>query len=396
MRPTLWWDDVIPEARGRAPAARRLTVERLEDRTVPGFLAPVNYAVNESPGAVAVADINADGRQDLVTRTSYKSSVSVLLGNGDGSFQAAHAFRTGAGTFSVAVGDLNSDGKMDIVTANANDLSVLLAQADGSLQGPKPIDVGGNPLSVAVGDFDADGKLDLAVTSQIRSFAIYYNSDYTGFWSSVQRSWSTTGLRSVLLGHGDGTFVSPVSSVTGESVHSEFQSYYLHYPYPIYHYWSSDSHWGDTAPTWAAVGDFNGDGKLDGVLGSRAATDLVVLPGDGRGGFTAGTSLATASSPSATAASDLNGDGKLDLVTVAGNNATVFPGNGDCTFRARSTYPAGADLQFAAVADLNGDRIRDVVVSQAGGKSVNVLLGNGDGSFTLPLVWPAVGPAALA
>src|SRR4029453_12614713 len=73
MRPTLWWDDVIPEARGRAPAARRLTVERLEDRTVPGFLAPVNYAVNESPGAVAVADINADGRPDLVTTTSYKS-----------------------------------------------------------------------------------------------------------------------------------------------------------------------------------------------------------------------------------------------------------------------------------------------------------------------------------
>jgi hypothetical protein len=371
----------------------RPTLERLEDRTVPGFLGPVNYAVGSNPLAVATGDFNGDGRADLVTANSDKGSVSVLSGNGDGTFQAARTFRAGVAPFSVVVGDLNGDGKMDIVTANANDVSALLAQADGNFQAAKPIDVGGNPLSVAVGDFNADGMLDLAVTSQASSYWSYFSYTYDFFWQSFERSWTTTGVRSVLLGHGDGTFASPVSSVTGETVDFEQDTHYLWF---WSHYTTSHSDWGDIWPTWAAVGDFDGDARLDAVLGSRSATGLVVLPGDGAGGFTGGTSLATASIPRVTAVGDLNGDGMLDLVTLTGNNATVFLGNGDRTFRPARDYPAGVVPNLAAIADLNGDHIQDLVTAAVDGKRLNVLLGNGDGSFRTPISSHSDGPVGLA
>jgi hypothetical protein len=342
---------------------------------------------------VATGDFNGDGRADLVTANSDKGSVSVLSGNGDGTFEVARSFRAGAAPFSVVVGDLNGDGKMDIVTANANDVSVLLAQADGNFQTAKPIAVGGNPMSVAVGDFNSDGKLDLVVTSQASSYWSYFSYTYDYFWQSLERSWTTTGVRSVLLGHGDGTFAAPVSSVTGESVQYEQETHYL---WLWSHYSSSYSVWGDISPTWVAVGDFDGNATLDAVLGSRSATGLVVLPGDGRGDFTAGTSLPTASVPRATAAGDLNGDGKLDLVTLTGSTATVFLGNGDRTFRAARDYPAGADASLLAIADLNGDRILDLVTAAVEGKRLNVLLGNGDGSFGTPLSSHSAGPVALA
>src|SRR5947209_17241953 len=157
------------EARGprRQPAGAKLSVESLEDRIMPSFLGPVNYAAGTSPQAVLTADFNGDGRLDLAVANYSSSNVSVILGNADGTFQPAQSSATGAGPQSVAVGDFNADGKLDLATANSGDVSVLLGNGNGTFQAPASISIGWYPASVAVGDFNGDGKLDLGLTTNV-------------------------------------------------------------------------------------------------------------------------------------------------------------------------------------------------------------------------------------
>ncbi len=133
------------------------------------FQAQQRFAVGGSPTSVAVADVNGDGRLDLVTADGsyYSGGVSVLLGNGDGTFQAEQRFAVGAGPSSVAVADVNGDRRLDVLTANSytNDVSVLLGAGDGTFQAQPRFAVGAGPLSVAVGDVNEDGWLDVVTTN---------------------------------------------------------------------------------------------------------------------------------------------------------------------------------------------------------------------------------------
>src|SRR5439155_11023806 len=120
----------------RRPAALRLQLETLEERTLPSFYAPVSYAAGTNPQAVVTADFNNDGRLDLATANIGDNTVSVLLGNANGTFQLAQTTATGAGPVSVAVGDFNADGKLDLATASGggSGVSVLLGNGDGTFQ----------------------------------------------------------------------------------------------------------------------------------------------------------------------------------------------------------------------------------------------------------------------
>src|SRR5438067_7362561 len=145
------------------------------------------YAVGSGPYSVAAGDLNGDGRLDLVVANSLANTVSVLLGNGDGTFQSARSFDAGLGSgpIWVLIVDVNGDGKRDILLANQsrNAVGVLLGNGDGTFQPPMNFDTAGNlPESIAVGDFNGDGKLDVAV-------AHFYSTNVT-----------------LLLGNGDGTF----------------------------------------------------------------------------------------------------------------------------------------------------------------------------------------------
>ena len=128
--------------------------------------APSAFGAGTTPYSVAVGDFNGDGKLDLAVANEGSDNVSILLGNGDGTFQAAVDYGAGTDPDSVAVGDFNGDGKLDLVVANddSNNVSILLGNGDGTFQAAVNYGVSA-PSSVAVGDFNGDGKLDLAVAN---------------------------------------------------------------------------------------------------------------------------------------------------------------------------------------------------------------------------------------
>ena len=130
------------------------------------FIARLDFEAGRSPISVAVGDFNGDGVLDLAVANG-SNYVSVLLGNGDGSFQAAQSFGSGTGPASVTVGDFNGDGALDLALGNSSstNVSVLLGNGDGSFQALRIFGAGSGPFPVAVGDFNGDGMPDLAVAN---------------------------------------------------------------------------------------------------------------------------------------------------------------------------------------------------------------------------------------
>ncbi len=346
-----------PRPRTKMVPGRRSFVPRLdpfEERTLlsaVSFSPPLGYGVGSLPSAVAVADFNGDGKPDLVTANRGDNSFSVLLGNGDGTFQAAHNFAVGNAPVFVAAGDFNGDGKLDLVTANlgtfdsthntfvGGGVSVLLGNGDGSFQTAQNFALGGLPGSVAVGDFNGDGKSDLAVSLRTGS----------------------SGAVSILLGNGHGTFQTAQTFALGG------------------------------VPASVAAADFNGDGKLDlaASVANGSSGAISVLLGNGDGTFQIAHNLAVGQAPGAVVVGDFNGDGKSDLAApnFFGSNVSVLLGNGDGSFQTAQNFAAGAFTTSVAAADFNGDGKTDLTVGLSG--TVSVLLGNGDGTFQTAQHLPA-------
>src|SRR5580698_324613 len=295
---------------------------------------------------VLTADFNGDGIPDLVI---LGSGISVLLGNGGGTFRAApspSADLPGA----IAVGDFNGDGIPDLAVAPAFDegtSAVFLGNGDGTFTNADGSLGNGNntaaSTAIAAADFNGDGNLDLV--EACASDEVPCNN-----------------LLLILSGNGDGTFRQ--SCMT---------------PLPFF---GSQS---------MAVGDFNGDGQPDAaVINSGANGVNVLLNGGGCLSFVY-TMPATGAGPSSIAAADFNGDGKLDLAVAnsGSNNVTILLGNGDGTFTAAASPATGMAPNSLAVGDFNGDSIPDLAVANSGSSNVTILLGNGDGTFTA-----ATSPAA--
>src|SRR3989441_5867008 len=129
------------------------------------FAPAATFGVGTHPQSVAVGDFNGDGKPDLAVANAGSDTVSVLLGNGDGTFQAARTVAAGSSPISVAVADFNGDGKPDLAVANygSNTVSVLLGNGDGTFQTAQNFGASGSPAFVAVGDFNSDGMQDLAL-----------------------------------------------------------------------------------------------------------------------------------------------------------------------------------------------------------------------------------------
>ncbi len=305
---------------------------------------PAFPLTDQNVNNAAIGDFNGDGIADMAISLPDADEVQVLLGNGDGTFTPMPAISVG-GVYVVATGDFNGDGKADLVTVNfgPGTLTILLGNGNGTftegatittpISGPGGLAVG--PVSVAVGDFNGDGIPDLAVGNCPRF------------------DQGATGSVTILLGNGDGTFTAEAENPDAGG-----------------------------QPLFITTGDLNGDGIPDLVVsdmngGYPELGNLTVLFGNGDGTFTpTAVSPQTGSIPYSVAVADFNGDGKADLVTAnAGSNTvTVLLGNGDGTFAAPLSPAAGTDPIFAAVGDFNGDGLPDLAAANNSTMSVTVLL----------------------
>jgi hypothetical protein len=326
---------------------------------------------------VAVADLNHDGKPDLVTVNQSSNSVTVLLGAGDGTFTVFTNYTVGINPLFVAVADFNHDANPDILTANYNghSVSLLLGNGDGTFAAATNFDVGDRPCSIAIGDFNNDGNLDLAVannsvhtvsillgngngafgvrtTISIAGFALgsVVTGDFNGDGKlDLATASGGGGAVSILLGNGDGTFGPPTgypaTFSTGAAVNLQA----------------------------VAIGDFTGDGKLDLVTANFVDQSCTLLAGNGDGTFRCLTTNRVDRGPWIVAAGDFNGDGKLDLVTANAYspcNVSLRLGNGDGTFASSQCFSSGTGSGFVAVADLDGDGRSDIVTANSPGISV--------------------------
>jgi len=294
------------------------------------FSGPTSYAAGNYPYAVALADVNGDGHPDIVcanlnlNHLTLGGVVSVLLGKGDGTFAPAVNYVAGNNLSSVVLADFNADGHIDIATADvaSGNVAILLNNGDGTFQSAVQYAAGPNPFSLGTVDFNGDGHADLAVTNLCDVSQDNFNCG----------SFQTTVT--VLLGHGDGTFGPPAAYKAG------------------------------SAPFNLIVQDFNSDGKSDiAVSNFRAApSNIAILLGNGDGTFQPPVNYPAGSYSTGIATSDFNNDGTLDLIGASSNGFMELLGVGTGMFDAGVAYFAQLSLGNIAVGDLNGDGRPDVVV----------------------------------
>ncbi len=300
------------------------------------FGAPAYYSMNTWSSAMVVADLNHDGRPDVVTAGSYSSGVVVRLGAGDGTLLPSITY-TARSPGNVVAGDLDHDGDLDLVTiSNEYDarLSVLAGNGDGSFAAPIEYDVldAAYLSNVKMVDLDRDGNLDIITSS----------------------SYSRSEFAYVFLGNDDGTLRAPSAISLGNEIRA-----------------------------WMTA-DIDGDSIVDliAVTSSPTSYDLWALRGNGDGTFKPAVKSPMSYSMNSLTTGDFNDDGNTDVAAAAYDFVLIFLGNGDGTFRAGTSFDAGWSSNSIIATDLNADGRLDLIV---GGSSMSILTGNGDGTFQKPV-----------
>ncbi len=292
------------------------------------------------PQSVAVGHLNNDMWIDIVVANSGTDNIGIFRGYGDGTFANQETYSTGSGSqpYSVAVGDFNNDNWLDIAVANhgSNSIGILIANGNGTFAAVITFSLGSSrSVSITIADFNNDKRLDIVVAN--------YDTSDVG----------------VLLGYGNGSFAIPMRFTTGY----------------------------DSLPCSVAVGDFNGDSHLDIVVANSGTSNIGVFLGYGNGSFGIQNTFTTGrgSVPYFAAIGDFNGDNRLDIAVAnyGSDSIGIYLGYDDGSFATVIAYAigSGSGPYSLAVGHFYNDKTLDIAVSNSNNDTVVVLRGLGNGDF---------------
>lgn len=294
-----------------------------------------SYKVGKNPTTVTATDLNHDSLTDLITTNIASNTLSVLLGNGDGTFQEQIQLHVCQEPRSLVVGDFNHDRHEDVaITCSGGDeIQILLGHGNGRFAEGFRYPVHRTPVSIASDDLNGDQHLDLVVALRNDKIKIF-------------------------LGEGSGEFRPGVQ----------------------YEY-------GDT-PTSVALSDLDGDGKLDLIVtnGGPMSKGVSIWLGNGDGSFRDPKDYPVGKRPLNVTLADFNNDHQNDLLVINGekDSITTLLGNGNATFRPGGDSGANAGPNYGLARDFNGDHFVDVAIVNLQSNDLSILFGKGDGTFHYP------------
>ena len=307
------------------------------------FTARATLTVGTMPTSAAVGLLDNDANPDLVVANEDDSTVSVFLGNGDGTFAANGTVATAGQPSFVVLADVDNNGELDLIASNANNDTVSVLMGDGLGGFVEHQDYG--PEAVAVGLLNNDANLDVVTANQ--------NGDTV----------------SVLLGDGNGAFTGRITYAVGDQ------------------------------PVDVLLADINRDGDLDVITVNQGSDDVTYCLGDGAGAFGAPTVVVVGSNPRSISSGNINSgtDSFLDfMVSNRGDNTvTILLGNAVGGLLVGNTYDVGVAPEGVALGDMDDDDVLDAVVANSGDDTVSVLLGNGDGTFAAETPYDIKGDVTL-
>ena len=310
------------------------------------FVSKASYAVGGFPYQVIAADVNNDGKPDLITANNNGNSLTVLTNDGSGGFALSATLPLAANnqTRSVAAADFNGDGRLDLVCANFSygTVTVWTNVGGGNFASNASYSVGSNPVSVATADVNGDGKPDIICANNGNTF----------------------NPLTLLTNNGNGGFASaPVPNLGAVP-----------------------------GAAWVTAADVNGDGHVDLILIATlsSSSGIMVLTNNGSGGFALSGSYPTGPNPYAVTAADVNGDGWVDLITCnyGDNTLTVLTNNGAGVFGSDATLNVGSGPESLTAADVNGDGRMDLISGDWNDGTLTVLTNSI--TFPAPTSTPSV------
>jgi hypothetical protein len=335
-----------------------------------------DYPLDYWPSSVVSADVNNDSIPDLVIASRdydvYSGMVSVLMGNGNGTFQDSVNYDAGSQPINVCAADFNADGYKDLAVADLYyAIQILMNNGDGTFQTPQPYTAGSGPRWVVAVDIDLDSDFDLAVSNHLSdNVSIFLNdgngnfqldSNYvvgdfpvgvcSGYFNSdnypdlaVANVWSDN--ISILINNGDGTFQDTVNYGVGDAANA------------------------------LCTADFNSDGNSDLAVACNLSDSISILMNDGSGIFQAAVNYGVGDAPYDVFTSDFDLDGYPDLVVTNywSDDISILMNDGLGHFPDTVNYSVGVNPLSVYSDDFDGDNDFDLVVTNSGSENASVLV----------------------
>lgn len=346
------------------------------------FMPPAFFPAGTVPRGIAHGDFNGDGNIDLAVVNEDAATVSILLGNGAGGFTLTNSYSVGVSGSStsreIVAADLNGNGRLDLIITNYtnSNITILFGNGNGTFQPGLSYGVGTNPIGIVAVDLNGNGSLDLAIAEYApsnRIFVLWNNG--SGLFLTATAIQLNTGAWGITYGdfNGDGIMDLAVSIFNSYTIAVIINNGNNTFQPPVYY---------NTGifPRGIISRDINNDGKLDLIVTNETNNNIAILLGNGNGSFQNPTysTVQPGNSPWALAGEDFTEDGKIDIVSANSitNNVSFLTGLGNGTFEPPIIFGSGSNPWDITAADFNNDGKIDLAITNSASNNITILLNN--------------------